>query len=198
MTIHLALARLLSAFVVAMFLMLSPGASAQQQPTPPATPPAVVTHDPIGEEVTLPARTNLYRNGNANWSEGWPRLVEAFKAVRAETDRLKLKVTSAPIVIYRSIDDEGFEFVVALPIETAPAERPGPDFAIGPGPSGKALKFFHRGAFDALDATYDLIADFLESKRIEAEEEHIEEYVTDPLATKPDELVIAIYVLLKK
>jgi effector-binding domain-containing protein len=157
-----------------------------------------VTHDPIGEEVTLPARTILYRNGNANWSEGWPRLVEAFKAVRAETDRLKLKVTGAPIVIYRSIDDEGFEFVVALPIETAPAERLGPDFAIGPGPSGKALKFFHRGAFDALDATYDLIADFLESKRIEAEEEHIEEYVTDPLATKPDELVIAIYVLLKK
>ncbi len=198
MTIHLALARLLSAFVVAMFLMLSPGASAQQQPTPPATPPAVVTHDPMGEEVTLPARTILSRNGNANWGEGWPRLVEAFKAVRAEADRLKLKVTSAPIVIYRSTDDEGFEFVAALPIETAPADKPGPDFAIGPGPSGKTLKFVYRGAFDAMDATYDLIADFLESKHIEAEELYVEEYVSDPLATKPDELVIAIYVPLKK
>jgi effector-binding domain-containing protein len=33
---------------------------------------------------------------------------------------------------------------------------------IGESPSGKAIKFLHRGAYDDIDSTYDLITAFLD------------------------------------
>jgi effector-binding domain-containing protein len=111
---------------------------------------------------------------------------------------LKLKVTGPSLVIYRSTNDEGFEFDAALPIEADPASPPGEGFKIEPTRTGKAIKFVYRGAFDAMDSTYENISNYIDSKRIDAEDLSIEEYVTDPVTTKPEEIVINIYMPHKK
>src|ERR1700749_3678 len=63
--------------------------------------------------------------------------------------------------------------------------------------SVKALKFVHRGSYDNMDNTYEAITNHLEEKKIETKDIFIEEYITDPLKTAEDKLVINVYVPLK-
>jgi len=154
--------------------------------------------EPFGEEVTLPARTLLMRKAKTSWDEAWPNIISTFKAVRADADKLQLKVTGAPLVIYRSTSDDSLEFDAALPIESAPKDALTGDLSVGPARTGKAIKFVYKGPFDAMDSTYELISNYIDSKKIEAEDLSIEEYITDPLTTKPEEIVINIFMPLKK
>lgn len=167
-----------------------------QQPAPAA--PSVVTRDAFGEETTLPARVAIFKKGTGKWDSAWETVVAAFKTVRAAADRVGAKVNGPAFLIYQATDDEGFEFEAALPIEAAPATAPGGDILVGPAPTGKALKFVHRGAFDAMETFYESIANLLESKGLPSDDPFIEEFVTDPLTAKPGELVINVYVPVKK
>jgi effector-binding domain-containing protein len=162
------------------------------------TPPEVVTRDPFGDQVTFPARTVLFRAGEAGWDEGWAKLVEAFRDLRTAADKLGLKVTGSGLVIYRGTSDDGFKFEAALPVEGAPNMPPADGFALAPGPSGKALKFVHRGSFDTLDSSYESILNFIDTQKLNAADLAIEEYTTDPVTTKPEDLVIYIYMALKE
>ena len=174
-------------------LAFSFAAAAQEKKAPPST-----SQEPFGEEVTLPDRKVLSRRNKTSWEDAWINLVAAFKTLRAEAERLKLNVKESPLVIYRSTSDEGFEFDAALPIDGEPASPPGEDFKIGPTRTGKAIKFVYRGPFDAMDSTYENISNYIDSKRIDAEDLSIEEYISDPISTKPEEIVINIYMPLKK
>lgn len=183
-------------FLAALLLAFALAAAARAQET--KAPAASARQDPFGEEVMLPERKALFRHNKTSWVEAWVNLVATFKTVRAEAERLKLKATAPSLVFYRSTSDEGFEFDAALPIEGDPASPPGEDFQIGPTRTGKAIKFVYRGPFDAMDSTYENISNYIDSKRIDAEDLSIEEYVTDPVTTKPEEIVINIYMPLKK
>ena len=55
------------------------------------------------------------------------------------------------MTIYTETDDTGFKFRAAVPVAEAPKDAPKGDIAVGQAPSGKALKFVHRGSYDALD-----------------------------------------------
>jgi effector-binding domain-containing protein len=68
---------------------------------------------------------------------------------------------------------------------------------MGQSPSGKMLKFVHRGSYDAMDTTYEAITNYLDTKQLEAQDTFIEEYLTDPLTTAEDELVINVLVPIK-
>jgi hypothetical protein len=57
---------------------------------------------------------------------------------------------------------------------------------------GRALKFIHRGSYDAMDSTYEAITNHLDEKRLEARDLFVEYYVTDPLTTPEDNLVIEV------
>jgi effector-binding domain-containing protein len=181
--------------LAAAFLMFAVALAAAQEKQEKKSAPA--SQQPFGEEVTLPEKKALVRHNKTTWEEAWPNLVATFKALRSEADRLKLNVNGAPLVIYRGTSDEGFEFDAALPIEADPASAPGDDFKIMQTRGTKAIKFTYRGPFDAMDATYENISNYLDSNRIEAEDLSIEEYVTDPVTTKPSEIVINIYMPLK-
>lgn len=154
----------------------------------------------FGEEVMLPERTLLMHRNKTSWDEAWPNIVAAFKGVRQDAEKLNVKVTGQPLIIYRSTADDSFEFDAALPIEAVPATPPpvGGDVTIGAARTGKAIKFVYKGPFDAMDSTYELISNFIDSKKIDAEDLSIEEYVTDPVTTKPEEIMINIYMPLKK
>ena len=59
------------------------------------------------------------------------------------------------------------------------------------------LQFVHRGSYDAMDTTYEAITNYLDEKRLESEDMFIEEYVTDPVKTPEDKLIVNVYVPLK-
>lgn len=185
------------AFAAALFFALGgPLAFAQLAKE---TPPAAQSDEVFGEEVQLPERTLLMRTTRTSWEEAWPSIVEAFKAVRADAEKLGVKVTGNPLVIYRSTADDSFEFDAALPIEAAPLKAPTEEgVRVVPSRTGKAVKFVYRGAFDAMDSTYELISNYIDTKKLNAEDLSIEEYVTDPATTKPSDIQINIYMPLKK
>jgi effector-binding domain-containing protein len=108
-----------------------------------------------------------------------------------------VKANGAPMTIYTSTDDTGFQFQAAVPVEKAPTLAADSGVAVGTSPAGKALKFVHRGSYDAMDSTYEAITNYLDEKQLEAKDLFIEQYMKDPVTTPEDDLVIEVYVPLK-
>jgi effector-binding domain-containing protein len=171
----------------------SPPAAAQ---TPPAAAAPVQTADPFGEEIALEPKKVLVAKGNANWDSAFDTLIDSFKALTALLDKQGIKASGNPMIVYTSTDDTGFTYLAEIPIEQEPKNL-AKDMSIGKSPEGKALKFVHRGSYDNMDNTYEAITNHLDDKKLEAKDTFIEEYLTDPLKTAEDKLVINVYVPLK-
>lgn len=181
----------------------SPSPAASASPSPAAPPPAaaaspapVQTADPFGQETTLEAKKVVMVKGTANWDSAFDTLVDAFKALNALLDKQGIKHAGNPMIVYTSTDDTGFTFLAEIPVEQDPKNLT-KDMSIGKSPEGKALKFVHRGSYDNMDNTYEAITNYLDDKKLEAKDTFIEEYLTDPLKTAEDKLVINVFVPLK-
>jgi effector-binding domain-containing protein len=170
-------------------------------PAPPAPPAAQAqpgqSADPFGEEVTLPEKTILYMNGNATWDSAFETLIDTFKQLNTFLERQGLKPAGSSMTIYTATDDTGFSFQAAVPLAEEPKNPPQGDIAVGKSPSGRALKFVHRGSYDSMDTTYEAITNHLDEKRLEARDLFIEEYASDPVTTPEDQLVITVLVPVK-
>ncbi|WP_448028839.1 GyrI-like domain-containing protein [Bradyrhizobium liaoningense] len=181
----------------------SPAASASPSPAPTSPPPAaaatpapVQTADPFGLETTLEARKVVMVKGTANWESAFDTLIDAFKALNTLLDKQGIKHAGNPMIVYTSTDDTGFTFLAEIPVDQDPKNL-SKDMSIGKSPEGKALKFVHRGSYDNMDNTYEAITNHLDDKKLEAKDTFIEEYLTDPLKTVEDKLVINVFVPLK-
>lgn len=182
----------------------APGAAQpkQAEPMPPpsggaAVPSPLLPGDAFGEEVTLPERTVVYIKGHTNWDAAFDTLLEAFKSLQEYLDKQGIKPNGPAMTIYTETDDTGFGFRAAFPVAEAPKDPPKGDIAIDKAPAGKALKFVHRGSYDAMDTTYEAITNFLDDKRLEAKDLFIEEYTTNPITANPDKLVVHVFVPVK-
>lgn len=180
-----------------------PAAQAPASPPPaaqapaPEAPPAVQTADPFGEELMLAAKSVVYMKGTANWDAAFETITNSLKTLQGALDKQGIKAAGAPLIVYTSTDDTGFVFQAEVPVAEAPKSPLGKDISTGKSPDGKALKFVHRGSYDNMDNTYEAITNHLDEKKLEAKDSFIEEYVTDPLKTAEDKLVINVYVPLK-
>ena len=67
------------------------------------------------------------------------------------------------MTIYTSTDDTGFEFQAGFPVAEAPKGPLPEGLEVGKSPDGRALKFIHRGSYDAMD--FDLRGDHQSSRR---------------------------------
>jgi effector-binding domain-containing protein len=172
----------------------SPPAAAQTPATPP--PAAVQTADPFGEPVTLEAKKVVTIKGNANWDAAFETLIDSFKALTTLLDKQGIKSAGNALIVYTSTDDTGFTFVAEIPVGQD-VKNLGKNMSMGQSPEGKSLKFVHRGSYDNMDNTYEAITNHLDEKKLEAKDLFIEEYITDPLKTAEDKLVINVYVPLK-
>ena len=161
------------------------------------TPAPLQPGDAFGEEVTLPEQTIVYLKGQSKWDAAFDTLVDAFKSLGEYLDKQGIKPAGPAMTIYTETDDAGFAFKAAVPITSAPENPPKGDIAIGQTPSGKALKFVHRGSYDAMDSTYEAITNYLDDKHLEAKDLFIEEYVTDPVKTDAENLVVNVFVPVK-
>jgi effector-binding domain-containing protein len=178
-------------------------AAAQPAPAPapppatPAQPKAAQLTDPFGEEVKLTAKTIVVVKGAATWDTAFDTLVGSFKTVLAALAKQGIKPSGPPMTIYTATDDTGFEFMAGFPVAEAPKSPLPPEVTVATSPEGRALKFIHRGTYDSIDATYDKITQHFEAKKLEAGDSFVEQYVTDPLTTPEENLVLEIYMPVK-
>jgi effector-binding domain-containing protein len=180
--------------IPAVVLLLSvPNPVLAQSPAPAAAQPG----DAFAESTTLPAKTIIYVKGTGNWDKAFEILSSSFRKLKAYADKEGLKADGLPMTIFTATDDTGFTYQAAIPLAEAPKNPPHGEIALGQSPNGAALKFVHRGSYDALDNTYEAITNYLDDKRIEAQDLFIEEYVTDPATTDANKLVVNVYVLVK-
>jgi effector-binding domain-containing protein len=170
----------------------SPPAAAQT----PATAPKVQNTDPFGEEQTLTARKVVMLKGTANWDSAFETLTGSLKTLANFLDKQNIKPAGNVLIVYTSTDDTGFSYQAEIPVDQDPKNF-GKGITIGNSPEGKTLKFVHRGSYDNMDNTYEAITNHLDDKKLEAKDTFIEEYVTDPLKTAEDKLVINVFVPLK-
>ena len=153
--------------------------------------------DAFGEVVMLPERTIIYLPGRSTWENALSKLVDSFKSLDEYLAKESIKPDGPPMTIYTETDDAGFGFRVAVPVAQAPANPPKGDIAIGQAPSGKALKFVHRGAYDAMDETYEAIINYLDDKGLDARDVFVEEYPEGPLKKGDDEIKVNVFVPVK-
>ena len=180
------------------FAALAQTPAPEQAPAPvPAQPAPATPADPFGAEVTLEPKTFIYMKGSATWETAFETLVEAFKTITSYMEKQKIASSDKPLAIYTQTDETGFQYQVGIPIAEAPKNPPKGDLAVAKSPGGRMLQFVHRGSYDAMDTTYEAITNHLDEKRLESEDMFIDEYVTDPLKTPEDKLVVNVYVPLK-
>jgi effector-binding domain-containing protein len=164
---------------------------------PPAPAPAPVqTADPFGERIALTAKTVIATKGTANWDTAFETLLASLKTLATELEKQGGKAAGNSMIVYTSTDDTGFSYLAEIPVEQEPKDLP-KTITVAKSPEGKALKFVHRGSYENMDNTYEAITNHLDDKKLEAKDTFIEEYVTDPLKTNEDKLVINVYVPLK-
>ncbi len=201
--------RLAAPLLAALALTFAAGPGLAQTPPPPApaesmpipgAPPAPLPLQPgdaFGEEVMLPERPIIFLKGQGTWETAFETLVDAFKSLNQYLDKEGIKPTGAAITVYTQTDDRGFTFEAALPVAAAPANPPTGDIAVGLAPQGRALKFVHRGSYDAMDSTYEAITNHLDEKQLDAKDMFIEEYAADPVTVNPDNMVVTVFVPVK-
>lgn len=182
----------LAAFLIAAFIAAAP-AFAQTMDSPSPLKPG----DAFGEEVTLPEQTILYLRGHGSWDTAFETLVDAFASLKDYADQKSIKSSGNPMTIYTQTSDAGFDFLAAVPIAEQPQDAPKGDIAVGKAPSGRMMKFTHRGSYESLDTTYEAITNHLDAKQAEAKDTFIEQYVSGPLKAGDNEMVVEIYVLIK-
>ena len=186
---------------------LPAAAQAPTQPLPSQLPPETPPPPPkaaqpqslhvVGEEITLAPKTIVYLEGNGNWDSAYETLVEAFKRLYGFLDKEGVKPSGPSMTIYTETDDTGFKFQAGVPVAEAPKVPPRDGIAVGTSPSGRSFKFVHRGAYDSMDAMYEAITNYLDERKLEARDMFVEEYVTDPVKTPEDKLVIHVIVPVK-
>ena len=172
----------------------TPAAPAADSPADKSTPAAA---EPFAEDTTLTAKTIVYVKGSGVWDTAFETISSSFKKLKAYIDKEGLKTDGPPMTIFTQTDDTGFQFQAAVPIVEPPKNPPHGEIGIGTSPEGRALKFVHRGSYDGLDNTYEAITNYLDERRMEAKDLFIEQYVTDPLSTDEDHLIVNVLVLVK-
>jgi effector-binding domain-containing protein len=174
-----------------------PDSKPDAAPAAPAPAATAQPTDPFGEDATLTAKPIVYVKGTGTWDNAFETIINSFKTIKAYINKEGLKVDGQAMTIFTSTDDTGFQFQAAIPIAEPPKNPPKGEVSIGNSPQGHALKFVHRGSYDGLDNTYEAITNYLDDKKLEAKDMFIEQYLTDPLTTDEDHLVVNVYVLIK-
>lgn len=172
----------------------SPTPEAEQQEAAPGVP-----SDATAVTLDVQSRPVALLSGDAEWATGFKTIAAAIDRIKAAIKTAGLTQAGHPFAVFLSTDDNNFHFEAMVPLTEKPAGKTDltDSVKLGSSPSGKAIKFLHRGAYDDIDSTYDLITAFLDEKGLDAKNLFIEEYLTD--TKEPDDVGLEadIYVFLK-
>lgn len=151
------------------------------------------------DEVTLPAKPAAILAGKAKWDDAVDTLRKTFAQIDADLAKDGLKPAGRPLAVFTKTDDDGFEFDAMVPVAAPPASptTATDGLKFGTTPSGKALRFAHRGSYESIDGTYETLTAYLDAKDIVVQDRFMEEYVTDLKDGTDDALDVNIYALVK-
>ncbi len=185
----------------------TPGPAAPEAPAVPAAPRAGepdqgtpgVPNDATTVTLDVPSRSTAILGGQAKWDDGFSAIKDAQAKIKAAVDKAGLKAAGSPITVFTQTDDNGFTYQAMLPLAEKPADKDEltEGVKLGSSPSGKAIKFQHRGPYDDINSTYDLITAYLDEKGLEARDFFIEEYLTELTSGEDPNLQVDIYVFIK-
>jgi len=178
---------------------VSPPSATQPQAAPPAVQQPGEPGIEAAQTVDVPARPVALMRGSSTWDDGFKSITTALAQIQGEMQKAGLAASGHPFTVFVETDDAGFRYEAMIPLATAPEGKTEltKDVKLGSSPSGKAMKFQHRGAYDDIDATYEAITAYLDEKNIEAQNLFIEEYLTDPKTSDDASLEVDIYVFIK-
>ena len=159
----------------------------------PTTPENATT-----ENVEVPARPIVAVSGQSSYDDAFKSIKGSIETVKAAMAKAGLKPTGHPITIFSAPDDKGFKYQAGVPVAGKPEKADlGNGVVAATSPAGKAIKFQHRGAYDDIDSTYDVITAFLDAKGLQVDSPYIEEYLTDLTTADDPNLQVDIYVFVK-
>jgi effector-binding domain-containing protein len=179
----------------------SPGAAGGAPSAPAGSgsiPPMGVPDDSSAVTLELTPRPVAYASASAEWANGFKSVMGEIAKVDAAIKKAGLTPAGHPFALFLATGDKNFQFEAMVPLTAKPEAKDLSDgVKIGESPAGKAIKFLHRGAYDDIDSTYDLITAFLDEKGLESQNRFVEEYLTG--TTEPDDanLEADIYVFIK-
>ena len=161
-------------------------------------PPPGVPDDSSATTLELAPRPVAYVSANAEWANGFKSVMGEIAKVDAAVKKAGLTQAGHPFALFLATDDKSFQFEAMVPLAGKPEAKDLSDgVKMGESPAGKAIKFLHRGAYDDIDSTYELITAFLDEKGLESQNRFIEEYLTDTAEPDDANLEADIYVFLK-
>jgi effector-binding domain-containing protein len=179
----------------------APAAPAPGAPPAAAAParPTLVPDAPDTDvaEVALPAKPAVIISGTSSSDEGFATIRRAFKKLEEELGKAGIAPAGRPLAIFQQFNQDGsFNYDAVVPIERAPEGKTllTNEIRFGTTPTGRALRFTHKNAYDEVESTYDLIEIYLEAKGIAVNDPIIEEFVNDPKDASDAELELNIFV----
>lgn len=174
--------------------LIMPGTDTKEGPGMPGVP-----DDATAQTLNIAARPVALLSAKSDWEGGFKSIMQSIATVEAEVAKAGLKQSGKAIAVFTETGDSGFSYQAMVPLSEKPEgkEALGNDVKIGMSPAGKAIKFEHRGAYDDIDSTYDLITAYLDEKGLEAQNLFIEEYLTDTKNADDQGLEVDIYVFIK-
>jgi len=150
------------------------------------------------DEVVLPAKPAAILSGTTKWEEAVPSLKASFRRIEDQLAKAGVTPTGRPIAVFTKTEDDGFQYDAMIPVQAVPAQAPSEgDVRYGTTPSGKALRFPHKGSYDEIDGTYETLTAYLDAKEIAVQDRFVEEYVTDLTERADEKLDVNIYALPK-
>lgn len=178
---------------------LAPGGAPQTHEVEPNAAPQTPGTATM-ETIQVPTQPIVFVEGHSSYDDAFKSIKESQAKVTAAMDKAGLKPVGHPITIFTDTDDKGFKYQAAIPIAAKPEGKAdlGDGVKVGDSPAGNGLKFRHRGPFDEIDSTYDLIVAYLDEKGLSIDPPYIEEYLT-PLTTPDDpKTEVDIYTFIRK
>jgi effector-binding domain-containing protein len=172
-------------------LKLAPGPNEPDQGVPG------LPSDATTVTLDVPARPVAQLTATATWDEAFKVIKDTQERLKAAVDKTGLKIAGHAVSVFTQEDSKGFTFTAMLPLDPGAKVTPGDGVTLGQSPAGKAIKFQHRGAYDDIDSTYDLITAYLDEKNLEAKDFFVEEYLTPLTSGEDPYLAVDIYVFLK-
>jgi effector-binding domain-containing protein len=176
-------------------------------PSAPASPPAAAAParptlvpdaaDTDVAEVSLSAKPAVIISGTSTGEEGFTTIRNAFKKLEEELGKAGIAPAGRPLAIFQQFNPDGsFNYDALIPIERAPEGKTllTNEIRFGATPSGSALRFTHKNAYDEVESTYDMIEIYLEAKGITVKDPIIEEFVNDPKDASDPDLELNIFV----
>ena len=148
--------------------------------------------------MTLPERTIIYIKGQGKWDAAFETLVDAFKSLNEYLDKQGIKPAGPAMTIYTETDDTGFSFEAAYVDRRSagraaerrhrgrarrrPARRSNSSIAAPTTPWIRPTRRSPITSTTSISSRRDLF---------------IEEYVTDPVKTNAENLMVNVFVPVK-